>query len=178
MKKQRILILLIAIAIMLSSCGKTDPAADNTDNANLGSFETIDLQGNDINQDIFMENDITMVNIWATWCPPCVGEMPALGKLNNQLPSNVGLIGICTDAKDEADSAKEIMKTSNATFTVLIPTDSMEAGFLSTVDAIPTTIFVDSEGNIVGSRQLGAPGSDEDDIINGYLNLIENALNQ
>ena len=151
MKKQRLLVLLIAIVIMLSSCGKSETPTDAT----LGSFETLDLQGNDVTYEVFMENDITMVNIWATWCPPCVEEMPALAKLNEQLPDNVGLIGICTDAKDEADSAKEIMKASNATFTVLIPTDDMEAGFLSTVDAIPTTIFVDSEGNIVGSRQLG-----------------------
>ncbi|MBK5253606.1 MAG: TlpA family protein disulfide reductase [Peptostreptococcaceae bacterium] len=124
------------------------------------------------------ENDITMVNIWATWCPPCVAEMPYLAKLNEQLPENVGFIGICTDADQEPDSAKEILETNNATFAVLIPSDEMSTGFLSTVDAIPTTVFVDSDGNIVGNPQIGAPGSSEEAVIEGYLALIDEALNQ
>ena len=45
------------------------------------SFEAQDMDGNTVSSDIFGESKITMVNVWATYCNPCLSEMPELGEL-------------------------------------------------------------------------------------------------
>ena len=45
------------------------------------TFEGIDLEGNAVSQDIFSQSKLTMVNVWATYCNPCLNEMPGLGEL-------------------------------------------------------------------------------------------------
>ncbi|OJF76539.1 MAG: hypothetical protein BKP49_06560 [Treponema sp. CETP13] len=138
----------------------------------LSILNTTDLDGNVVTEDIFKDYDLTMINIWATWCGPCLSEIPELGKLQGMLPDNAQLISICTDADTAKDDAKEILKTSNASYLTLLPTQELATSFLSTVTAVPTTVFVDSEGKLVGDPVVGVPGSDA---ANAYLQKI-NAL--
>ena len=44
-------------------------------------FEGQDVEGNTFSSDVFAESKITMINVWATYCNPCLSEMPALGEL-------------------------------------------------------------------------------------------------
>jgi thiol-disulfide isomerase/thioredoxin len=177
MKKHITIFLILIMTLIMAGCSDT-VETNNTTSSDLTSFTTIDLNGETVTEDIFADYDITMVNVWATWCGPCVNEFPALGELKRQLPENYNLITICTDGNRDSSNALNILSSNNADFTVLIPSEELENGFLSTVDAIPTTIFVDSNGNLVGSRQLGAPGFDEASIIDGYMELIENAYSE
>ena len=43
------------------------------------SFEAVTLEGDGITSDIFSESRLTMINVWATYCNPCLSEMPGLG---------------------------------------------------------------------------------------------------
>ncbi|MCI8811517.1 MAG: TlpA family protein disulfide reductase, partial [Oscillibacter sp.] len=45
------------------------------------TFEGTDLDGNTVSQEIFSQSKLTMVNVWATYCNPCLSEMPGLGEL-------------------------------------------------------------------------------------------------
>ncbi len=118
-----------------------------------------------------------MVNIWTTWCGFCVEEMPALAELYNNLPENVNTITICGDASDEPELTKEILDSVNAKFITLEGNKDLEKCLLDSVTAFPTTIFVDSKGNLVGTPQVGAPGG-EDEIVEGYTKLINKALSK
>ncbi len=61
---------------------------------------------------------IVIVNFWATWCPPCVEEMPEFVQLQNELgPKGVQFIGILTD--DEADAARDFLKTMPVNYPIL-----------------------------------------------------------
>ncbi|MFR3500045.1 MAG: TlpA disulfide reductase family protein, partial [Paraclostridium bifermentans] len=62
----------------------------------LSGFKTTDLNGNKVTSDLFSKNKLTMVNIWATWCGPCIDEMPEISKLYNELPIGTNVISICT----------------------------------------------------------------------------------
>ncbi|MEJ8555249.1 TlpA family protein disulfide reductase [Tepidibacter sp. Z1-5] len=144
----------------------------------LPKFETQTISGEKITSDIFKNHDITMINVFATWCSPCVAEMPALGELYKELPENVNLVGICIDTRDDKNEvklARKIMRNSRAEFDVIIPNEELEKKFLSLVDALPTTIFVDSQGNIVGEVIVGA-GSDKDKLIKHYKEEIDKRL--
>ncbi|MGL5651678.1 MAG: TlpA family protein disulfide reductase [Paraclostridium sp.] len=127
---------------------------------NLSGFKATDLSGNQVTSDIFSKNKLTMVNIWATWCGPCIDEMPEISKLYNELPTGTNVISICTDSGDDNESldlAKEVMKKSNAKFKTLIPDKVLKKNLTKKIQVFPTTIFIDSEGKVIGSPHFGEP---------------------
>ena len=126
--------------------------------AALTSFEAQTLTGETVTQDIFKNYKVTMINIWATWCPPCVKEMPDLAKLHaSMLPEGTNMISICIDSDSDPQGARDILNKVSARFTTLIPNAGL-AGFLNGFSAIPSTVFVDSEGNFIGKSITGVPG--------------------
>ena len=113
--------------------GKT--TQETADSNKFPAFQTVDVAGNTVTQDIFKDKKITVINIWGTFCPPCIGEMPELGKWAREMPQDVQIIGLVCD---------------------VIGSDDKLLKYLEGVDAVPTTIFVDSDGNIIGEKVVGA----------------------
>ncbi len=150
---------------------------ENSFEGNLNKFKTVDMEGKDVNQDILKDYDVTMVNIWTTWCGFCVEEMPELQELYKGLPENVNMITICGDAADEPELTKEILTASKADFTTLQGNEDLEKSILQNVTGFPTTIFVDSKGNVIGAPQVGAPAA-KGEIVEGYTKLINDALSK
>ena len=121
-------------------------------------FVTMDMDGNVVTHEIFAEHDLTMVNVWATWCGYCIEEMPEFAALNERLAGHNGaLITICDDAAVEPELTALILESVGANFPTLLATADMYSGILSSVYAFPTTFFVDSEGNMVGEPIVGVP---------------------
>jgi thiol-disulfide isomerase/thioredoxin len=120
-------------------------------------FTTQDIDGKEVTDAIFADNKLTVVNIWTTWCPPCIGEMPDLGRLARSMPEGSQLIGLVLDAYDPGalDKAQRILTKADAKFSQLLPSDEMSL-LLERVEAIPTTIFVDAGGKIVGQSLVGS----------------------
>lgn len=157
--------------IILFLVEKTDDQSDFK--GSLSSFEAEDMNGQKVDQSVFSNYDLTMVNIWTTWCGVCVEEMPYLEKLHKQLPENVNIISICGDASDEKELAQQILDKNEITFQTLVDNDALNESLLKYVTGFPTTIFVDKNGNIVGDIQMGAPG---ENIVQGYQQLIDKRL--
>ncbi len=143
------------------------------------SFNSKDLNGNAVSSEIFAKNKITMMNIWGTFCPPCIREMPDLAKLSEENKSKgVQIVGIVIDATDQKgkileeqkNDADEIIEYTGANYTHIAPNPAMLSSFLKNVQAVPTTIFVNSDGKIVGQVYLGAKSKkDWQKIIDGFL---------
>ncbi len=139
------------------------------------SFETTDLEGNTVNSsDIFSANKLTMVNIWGTFCGPCIDELPELEKLNYRLKEkNCSVIGIVSDVAGSDDSAtiesaKTILDDTGVKYPNLLPWSELLDVFPA--QFIPTTYFVDSEGRIIGEAAIGARSAD------AYEELIDSIL--
>ena len=152
---------------MLTACsaGNAENQADINDTRVFGAFKAKDLYGNEVTQEIFEENKLTMVNIWATFCGPCINEMPALGELAEEYKDKgVAIIGIPVDITDTTGTvnnslfhkAVDIVAETNADYVHIVPTSSMFSRKLSSVYTLPETIFIDSEGNQVGGSYVGA----------------------
>lgn len=122
----------------------------------MRSLRGVDLEGNDVNREIFKDYDITMVNIWATWCGPCVNELPDLASLSKTLPENVNLITICADADEEGEAAKEILEQCEADFITICGNEGIRSDLLRDVYSYPMTVFVNSEGELIGEKIMGA----------------------
>ena len=102
-----------------SSAGKEEKKEEKTVSADkeekkekFPEFKTTDSNGNEVTEKIFADKDITMVNVWGTFCGPCINEMPELQKIYESLPKNANLIGIAADVpegmKDGVDNIKYI----------------------------------------------------------------------
>ena len=142
------------------------------------SFELTDVDGNAVTQDIFKDYDLTLVNIWATFCNPCLQEMPDLGKLNKEYQDagkRFQVVGLVMDAvsvssdgkliaKDEdmIEKAKELIAQTGADYTHIVPEGSFAYNLMMSGEAqsVPTSVFVDSEGNVVGRTVIGARSAD------------------
>jgi len=150
-----------------------------TENTGLPSqmpaFTAKDLNGNTVTNDIFAQKELTVINIWGTFCGPCIGEMPELGQWAGEMPDNVQLIGLVTDISGENDTAhvdlaKQILEKAGADFVNLIPGEDFQS-ILGWVTGVPTTLFVDSQGNLVGEPIIGAD-------VAGYKSFVEEYLNE
>jgi len=122
-------------------------------------FDTLDLAGNQVTQEILAKNKVNMINIWATWCPPCKAELPDIGKLEKAYrEKGVAVIAVCSDVTDEDDSAlqdaKDIIEESECEFLVLRKNKSLSAIY-NHIQAYPTTLFFDKNGNAIGNVIIG-----------------------
>ena len=125
----------------------------------FGEFASTDLDGNEVTEAIFADKDLTVLNIWGTYCGPCKDEMPELAEWAKELPDNVQIIGMVIDVPEgDADmigTAKEICADTGVTYTNITDNDSVEA-VLTSVEAIPTTFILDREGKTVCTPIIGA----------------------
>ena len=124
------------------------------------SFETTDLDGNPISSsELFAQNEITMINIWGTFCGPCINEMPELEQLNREYADQgVAIVGLLVDVTESDDSmlpdAQEIIEDTGVTYPSLKGWDGFEDQLPA--PGVPMTYFVDSSGKLVGEPVLGA----------------------
>ena len=129
---------------------------------------------------MFRNSKITVVNVWGTFCSPCIYEMPFLGELSREYKEDeVQFLGIVSDAVDyfgEEDPdavvlAQDIEKETKADYTHIVP--SLEViQFLSDVTAVPTTFFLDSEGEVIGEAVVGAREKE------AWKEIIDNLLSE
>lgn len=137
----------------------------------LAKMKIKDTNGNVVTSEIFRNYDITAVNIWTTWCGPCVEEMPELAKLYKDLPANANFISVCMDGEEEQEKARKILEKSNAEFVTLLGDERLREGAFGDVIAFPTTVFINREGKMVGDPFM-SPGNKST-----YRALIEEKLN-
>lgn len=173
----------LPISPVLAASGEPAAEKNSADTSELsaedglfGAFETVTLDGDAEDQDIFTEADLNMVNIWGTFCGPCIREMPALGEIAEEYEEKgLQLIGIITDVTEaENETALEIVDYTGADYTHLVLSETLMQGYLSEVQAVPTTVFLDREGKQVGEVYVGSR-SKEDwcEIIDGLLEQEE-----
>lgn len=122
-------------------------------------FTCYDLDGNEVTKEFFKENELTLVNVWATWCGPCKQELPALQAVADKYAEQgFAVLGILHDGADYStfersekavQNGKKLMENAEAAYTVIVPDINLYRGILSAVTAFPTSFYVDSEGRIL-----------------------------
>lgn len=181
------LLLTVVLALCLTACGgqettqpettqpqttqtegETTQSADTAQPGVLSVFTAQDLQGNGVNQEILAGKKLTMVNVWATFCGPCINEMPDLGALAQEYADKgVQIVGLLSDANasdgsvsaSQVELAQEIVDATGANYLHIIPGADM-MGLLYQITSVPTTFFVDETGTQVGTAYVGSRDKD------------------
>lgn len=127
-------------------------------------FNAKDIYNKNITDAIFEKVELTMVNVWGTFCGPCIREMPDLGKLNKSYADkSFQIVGIVIDAVNQKGSpsaknisaAKKIVEQTGADYIHIVPDNNL-LNILSQIYAVPTTFFVNSKGELVGQVYTGS----------------------
>ena len=130
-------------------------AESDKEDKKFPEFTAKTVTGGDISSDLFKDSKLTVVNVWGSWCGPCVQEIPELQKLYESMKDkDVNVIGLAQDAGTDLDAVKEIIDKNKVTYQNIVPEGATE-DFVMNLMAFPTTFFVDSDRNIVGVIQGG-----------------------
>ena len=158
----------------------TDAENNSEDASPFRDFSGQDYDGNTVDESLFSNNAVTVVNFWFTGCKPCVAELSKLNELNDAIKSMGGeVVGINTETFDgNQDAIKEaaaVLESQGAKYRNLsIDSDSAAGKYASNIMAFPTTILVDRNGNIVGDPMLG--GIDNQDNYDTLMKQIQSVI--
>ncbi|MBE6782557.1 MAG: TlpA family protein disulfide reductase [Ruminococcaceae bacterium] len=167
MKKTFALIsFVLVLSFLFTGCEQKQQAETEvtvqTANGLLSNFDSVDINGNAVDETVFKDKKLTMINIWATYCGPCINEMPHLGELNKELADKgFQIIGIPVDVSTDVSLAKEIISETGADYLHILPSESLYNAKLSQVYSVPETIFVDENGCLVGESVIGARSKED-----------------
>ncbi len=119
---------------------------------NLKNSETVRLSDH--------EGEVILLNLWATWCPPCEREMPSMQQLHETLgPAGLKIIAVSLDASDPGE-VQEWVRERSLTFDIWQNRDGRLEGLYQTT-GLPETFVIDRDGTIVkkeiGARQWDSP---------------------
>lgn len=152
-KKTLAAVLALCMLVAMASFAAASEQAEGEDEAYyFGEFEAEDLNGEEpLTDAVFAEADFTIVNFWATWCGPCVQELPHLAQIYESTEGRVQVISVLIDAGDEgaADAMRTLMDGAGATYPVLIPEGETLEMYREYITAVPTTLVVDAAGDLI-----------------------------
>ena len=146
MKKIFALTLALLLMLSLCACGKEDPEATKTQAPNLFVYDEFE---NLVRLTDYVGTPVVL-NFWASWCEPCKAEMSGFQQQFEAVGDQVQFMMInVTDGENETmESARAFIEAEGFTFPVYYDVLSNAVMNLG-VQTLPTTIFVDAEGNIV-----------------------------
>ncbi|MGZ4162226.1 MAG: redoxin domain-containing protein [Neobacillus sp.] len=155
-----VLITLLTVAIVQAMDKKAEPrnassqVTSKTESLQIGSkapdFELKTLTGETVKLSSLKGKKV-MLNFWATWCPPCKAEMPAMEQFSKQIGKDVVILAVNIDPQLDV---KGFVDKNGITFPVLLDTDD-KVNEMYQIISIPTTYFIDSNG-IIQNKYTGA----------------------
>ncbi len=167
---------------------QVDPEYDGTDTpVDFSELSAQDLDGNPVDASVFADYKLTVINVWATYCSPCLQEMPDLGEIAQEYAEKgVQVIGIVGDvlnsdgtiSDSQMEKAAQIVTETGADYLhIPMDLDLYRSDLASSLYAFPTTYFVDSEGKPVGNALVGMIPSKEawQAYIDAHLDAVEQA---
>jgi thiol-disulfide isomerase/thioredoxin len=148
----------------IEEISKKNPAS----NVKLEGFKMKDIEGNEIDASIFENKDLTVVNLWGTFCPPCIDEIPIFNEISEKYKDkDVQVVGFIVNYMkgDEKD-----VDRIGVEYKTLIPDAKINEDLVMLFDYVPVTLFVDSDGVVLSKFIPGATNKQQ------LTNIIEDIL--
>ena len=138
--------LMAILPIAMATDGTRDPVG-----MSVMGFEAEDLHGNAVDSSVIGEYEITFMNLWATWCQPCVAEMPDIQAMYEEYePIGLNVLGLLWISGDSTpETALELCEAEGITYSTLIPDDILMELINNSSSAIPVSYIIDKEGIVL-----------------------------
>ena len=139
-----------------------------------------DKNDNQINLSSYLKsenNNITILNFWATWCPPCIDELPSLNNLSKDLiADDIDVLAVSMDRGNSSKLIKFLEKNGGKNL-VFFQDKNWSAGKNIPIKGLPVTLIVQNRNDILKIiyKHLGPLEWDHKDIKRGILNLVNNS---
>lgn len=149
-------------------------------NGALKEFSVTSLDGKTYTQDVFTKADVNVVILWTTWCGYCKLEMPVLQQVMEKYSGqSVQFFSVCKDAVSDyyKSYAGELIDKMGVTFPCLAYNDSMSDGYVESIAGYPTTLYLNSQGEIM-FEVVGSYAARGDEYgVNAHSSYLEFCLN-
>ena len=145
--------------IALLSYGVVSTGPDTSIDESIGSGDRVDaptselreLGGDGTGSLADHQGKVVVLNLWASWCPPCRSEMPLLERTHDRIAGQDGLV-LGIDSQDASEDAMRFLREKKITFPSLRDGDGEYARKLG-VAALPETFLIDRQGRIAALRR-------------------------
>lgn len=97
------------------------------------------------------EGKVVFINFWATWCPPCIAEMPTIDKLYQRFKDNDQVVFVMADVDGQFEKSAQFVQQKKWSLPVHIPAGEIPAAWLG--GSIPTTIILDKHGEVAAKHE-------------------------
>ncbi|WP_420494238.1 TlpA disulfide reductase family protein [Macrococcus psychrotolerans] len=114
-------------------------------NKQIGDIAVTDMNGQKKEIASLLKHDITIINVWASWCEPCKKEMPELVTYGKEKPNHVGLIGF--NVQDKIEKRDAFINNYKPTYPMYTLDEASMKRYK--IYNIPTTVFVDKQGKVL-----------------------------
>ena len=131
-------------------------------------FQLVDLKGNKLSLDE-LKGKIVFINFWASWCPPCVAEMPDINQLHNDYQGK-DIAFLLVNLDSDRDKMTKFLDRKDFDFTTYIPLSIVPSQLKS--QSIPATFVLNREGQII-LEHFGMASYNNDDFRFWLDELIE-----
>lgn len=159
---------LVAVAL-LAALWAPGPSLDSVQPAQEVPNFAFELQGRSLELKS-LRGQVVLLNFWATWCPPCVAEMPSLERLHQRLhPGGLFVLGVSVDADPAAYQA--FLRDHRISFATLRDPDRRISTLYGTF-RYPETYLIDRQGRLV-RRVIGPLEWDDPQVIEFLTRLLE-----
>jgi len=147
-----ILVTILTSGLLITGCSAGSEPSTATVGEAAPSFTLQNLDGQSISLNDLKGKPV-LVNFWATWCGPCVSEMPYIQEIYGEW-SGKGLVVLAINIGDSSSEAEQFLQNHNLSLPVLLDTNKAVARRYN-IRGIPTTFFIDKDG-IIQEKIIGA----------------------
>jgi len=98
-----------------------------------------------------LRGKVVFLNFWASWCPPCIAEMPSIDKLYAKYKGDKQIVFLMVDVDGKIESSMDFMQKRKLQLPVYVPADATPIEYFA--GSLPTTVILDKSGNIFSSIQ-------------------------
>ncbi|MBU1343702.1 MAG: redoxin domain-containing protein [Proteobacteria bacterium] len=166
MKKLLILMVIFCFSLFLSACKQEQATLKVGDAA--PDFSLIDRQGKTWSLSE-LRGQVVFINFWATWCPPCLKELPSMQNLYTRIPKDKFKI-LAVLNKDKPALADFVANQKGLTFTILDDEQNV-VGSKYFLTGLPETFIIDKQG-IIREKVIGAAQWDSPNAVQMIMNYI------
>lgn len=132
--------------------------SENVPPANY-TLNLLDQQGNKVSLED-LKGKVVFINFWATWCGPCIAEMPSIQKLHDKFKDSDEIAFVLLEAEGNKAKATKFMESRKLNLPLYYPVGTLPAEFFR--GSLPTTVILDKQGNIAHITEGMADYSGQD----------------